>query len=131
MMDAMKWKNLPFIAFFIVLSSFAVSLKAQNYSGYNWLFGNSTSTITFNKSDARAQLDTIQFIPFGIGGGAVISDPVTGNLLFYTDGQNVYDANNDLVPNGAGLGGDASINRAASVMPMPYTDGEYFLFTTV
>ncbi|MEP4094282.1 PKD domain-containing protein [Reichenbachiella sp.] len=129
MMNATKQKWVHFVTLFFALLSLNISLQAQNYSEYNWLFGNSTSTITFNKSDARAQLDTIQFVPFGTGGGAVISDPVTGNLLFYTDGQNVYDTNHDLVPNGAGLGGNSSINRAASVMPMPYNDGEYYIFT--
>lgn len=129
MMNVLKQKSVPSLAFLFIFVSFNVSLQAQNYSEYNWLFGNSTNTITFNKSDARAQLDTLQFVPFGDGGGAVITDPVTGNLLFYTDGENVYDSNHELVPNGAGLGGDASINRAASVMPMPYTDGEYYIFT--
>ncbi|WP_084374405.1 PKD domain-containing protein [Reichenbachiella faecimaris] len=129
MMNVIIRKSLPIWLFLFAFISFSVSLQAQNYSEYNWLFGNSTNTITFNKSDARAQLDTLQFTPFGTGGGAVITDPVTGNLLFYTDGENVYDSNHDLVPNGTGLGGDASINRAASVVPMPYLDGEYYIFT--
>lgn len=129
MMNAIKQRYVRFAILFFASLLLNISLHAQNYSEYNWLFGNSTSTITFNKSDARAQLDTIQFVPFGTGGGAVISDPVTGNLLFYTDGENVYDTNHDLVPNGAGLGGNSSINRAASVMPMPYNDGEYYIFT--
>lgn len=129
MMNVRKRKSLPLWLSLFVFISFNSSLQAQNYSEYNWLFGNSTQTITFNKSDARAQLDTLQFVPFGTGGGTVVTDPVTGNLLFYTDGENVYDSNHELVPNGAGLGGDASINRAASVLPMPYTDGEYYVFT--
>lgn len=129
MMNTVKLKFVHTLSLILAFLSFTFSAQAQNYSEYNWLFGNSTSTITFNKSDGRAQLDTIQFVPYGTGGGAVISDPVTGNLLFYTDGENMYDANHDLVPNGAGLGGNATINRAASVMPMPYTDGEYYVFT--
>lgn len=129
MINEVKRKCVPFWVTCCIFISSSVSIQAQNYSEYNWLFGNSTTTITFNKSDARAQLDTLQFIPYGTGGGMVISDPVTGNLLFYSDGENVYDSNHELVPNGAGLGGDATINRAASVMPMPYTDGEYFIFT--
>lgn len=129
MINEVKRKCVPFWVTCCIFISSSVSIQAQNYSEYNWLFGNSTTTITFNKSDARAQLDTLQFIPYGTGGGIVISDPVTGNLLFYSDGENVYDSNHELVPNGAGLGGDATINRAASVMPMPYTDGEYYIFT--
>ena len=34
-----------------------------------------------------------------------------GQLLFYSDGERVWDKNNQLMPNGFGLsGGDASIN---------------------
>lgn len=127
--NVVKPKNAHFWVIFFIFISTNLSIQAQNYSEYNWLFGNSSTTITFNKSDARAQLDTLQFVPYGTGGGMVVSDPVTGNLLFYSDGENVYDVNHELVPNGAGLGGDASINRAAAVMPMPYTDGEYYIFT--
>ncbi|MEP2024267.1 MAG: PKD domain-containing protein [Reichenbachiella sp.] len=129
MKNVTKRKSLPHWLLLFAILTISFSLQAQNYSEYNWLFGNSTNTITFNKSDARAQLDTLQFTPFGTGGGAVITDPVTGNLLFYTDGENVYDTNHELVPNGAGLNGDAGINRSASVMPMPYVDGEYYIFT--
>jgi len=117
----------------LLIFGFYPGLIAQpgqvNYSEYNWLFGNSTSTITFNKSDARAQLDTIQATPYGTGGGAVITDPTTGDLIFYTDGQNIYDVNHQILPNGAGLSADITINQAAVIYPFSYSVGQYYIFT--
>ncbi len=103
--------------------------KAQNLAEYNWLFGNSDRAIIFNKGTAQPQLDSIQFVPFGTGGSAVISDPLTADILFYTDGNNVYDTNHELLPNGSGLEANPSINRAAAVIPFTYLDGRYLLFT--
>ena len=38
---------------------------------------------------------------------ATVSHPTTGNLLFYTDGVTVWNANNAPMPNGNGLNGGA------------------------
>lgn len=115
--------------FFLVLFSGIKSNAQNNLAEYNWLFGNSKEAIIFNKSDTQAQIDTIQFIPFGTGGSGVISNPITGDIIFYTDGNNVYDANHLLVPNGAGLLADPAINNAVAVSPFPFADGKYYIFT--
>jgi gliding motility-associated-like protein len=123
-------KRLITLVFLVFIELASFKSVAQNFSEYNWLFGNSDSFIRFNKSDARAQIEDGMVTPFGTGGGVVISDPVTADLLFYTDGVNVYDSNHDLVPsNGAGLNGDPTLNRAAEVFPMPYSNGQYYIFT--
>jgi gliding motility-associated-like protein len=114
--------------FFIIGLSINISL-AQNLAESNWLFGNTDRAILFNKGTNQAQLDSIQVTPFGRGGSAVISDPLTGDLLFYTDGNNVYDTNHDLLPNGTGLEADAIINRAAVIVPFTFLDGRYLVFT--
>ncbi|MCV9385328.1 PKD domain-containing protein [Reichenbachiella ulvae] len=114
---------------FLWLFGYESNAQVQNYSEYNWLFGNSNGMITFNKSDARAQLDDFMTTPFGIGGGAVISDPVTGDLLFYTDGERIYDANHATLPGNPLLNGNPSINRSAVVFPLPYSTGQYYIFT--
>lgn len=115
--------------FFLALFSSLSSIAQNNLSEYNWLFGNSQEAIIFNKSDAQPQIDTIQSIPFGTGGSGVISDPLTGDILFYTDGNNVYDIDHQLVPNGAGLLADPSINNAVAISPFPFSDGRYYIFT--
>ena len=112
---------------FLLTCSGVHSLFSQNYSEYNWLFGSTEAHMTFNKSDARVQLDSLMATGLGTGGGVSISDPVTGDILFYTDGVTLYDANHTVIP--GVLNGNNTINRAAVVMPMPYTNGQYYIFT--
>ncbi|MBU2914309.1 PKD domain-containing protein [Reichenbachiella agariperforans] len=118
-----------FVMAVLSMVHFGSHAQDQNYSEYNWLFGNSTAGITFNKSDARAQLDNIQQIPYGIGGGAVITNPVTGDLIFYSDGERVFDINHNPLPGNPLLNGNPAINRSAVVFPLPYSTGQYYLFT--
>lgn len=122
-------KKLILSLFFFTVGLGIQSSQAQNLAEYNWLFGNSDRAIIFNKGNNQAQLDSIQATPFGTGGSAVISDPLTGDILFYTDGNNVYDTNHELLPNGTGLEADPTINRAAAVVPFTFLDGRYLVFT--
>jgi len=63
-------------------------------------------------------------------GSASISDPATGDLLFYTDGRTVWNANNAVMPNGSGLMGGMSSTQAALIVPKPDNNNEYYIFTT-
>ncbi len=63
-------------------------------------------------------------------GSASISDPVTGDLLFYTDGRTVWNANNAVMPNGSGLMGGISSTQAALIVPKPGNSSGYYIFTT-
>jgi hypothetical protein len=63
-------------------------------------------------------------------GSASVSDPVTGDLLFYTDGINVWNADNTIMPNGSGLMGGISSTQAALIVPKPGSSSDYYIFTT-
>ncbi len=63
-------------------------------------------------------------------GCASISDPNTGNLLFYSDGIHVYNQLNDTMPNGFGLRGNQSASSSALIAPVPGKKDKYYLFTT-
>jgi gliding motility-associated-like protein len=105
-------------------------LKAQtiDYSDIFWLYGQSTYGITFRKSDFAAELDSIQNPSFGIGGSAVATDPITGDLLFYSDGDVVYDRSHQLIANySAGLNGNTSANQPVVVSPLPGQNDQYVL----
>ena len=65
---------------------------AQDYSKYNWYFGNSQYGILFNKSDNQPNQTDTQSTPFGNGASAVATDRISGDLLFYTDG--LYEGQN-------------------------------------
>jgi gliding motility-associated-like protein len=66
-------------------------------------------------------------------GSASVADKVTGALLFYTDGVTVWNANNQVMPNGTGLlGGDPillSSTTAAVIVPKPGSSNLYYIVT--
>ena len=100
-------------------------MVAQNEAA-NWYFGQNAG-ITFDDSGNLVGavndglLETLE-------GCTSISD-VDGNLLFYTDGNIVYNRNHQLMPNGTGLFGDSSSTQSALVVPQPGSDSIYFIFT--
>ena len=50
-------------------------------------------------------------------------------LLFYTNGETVWDRNPTAIPNGTGLMGHFSSSQSALVVPVPGDPKQYFLFT--
>lgn len=104
-------------------------LSAQNFSGHNWYFGNSNLGIRFSRSDNSATLISNK-ANLGPGGSAVATDPVNGNLLFYTDGANVYDVTNTVMPNGSGLSGNTSGNQTVVAAQVPGSTTRYYVFTS-
>jgi gliding motility-associated-like protein len=54
-----------------------------------------------------------------------------GDLLFYTDGRNVWNKYHLLMPNGFGLlGGDSSSTQSSLIIPFPGEANLYYIFTT-
>ncbi|MEX2233191.1 MAG: PKD domain-containing protein, partial [Cyclobacteriaceae bacterium] len=65
----------------------------------------------------------------GTGGSAVASDPINANLLFYTDGVNVFDVTHTVMPNGTGLSANAAGNQPVVVAKVPGSATRYYVFT--
>lgn len=107
----------------------SASLYGQNISETRWYFGNTSENLVFDLNGRDVYLQNDQFTPFGNGGSVTITDQFTGNLLFYTDGVNVYDVSHAVVPGGAGLNGTASINVPVVTCPVTGSPGQYYLFT--
>jgi large repetitive protein len=105
------------------------SVFGQNLAQHNWYFGNTKDGIRFNRGNNKAQAVTDQAIPFGAGGSAVATDPATADLLFYTDGVNVYNSCHLLMQNGVGLTGNPSFNQPAVISPVPKQLSKYYIFT--
>ncbi|WP_276369666.1 PKD domain-containing protein [Chryseolinea sp. H1M3-3] len=114
------------LSFLILLPSLSL---AQSYSGYNWYFGGSQFGIRFSRSDGSATLVTNQAPAFGNGGSAVASDAANGDLLFYTDGNNIYDRSHTVMPNGTGLGANTAGNQPVAIAKVPGQDNQYYVFT--
>lgn len=90
----------------------------------NWYFGDKAG-LTFRNglgepiSDGQLQTNE---------GSASTSDPVTGELLFYTDGVTVWNRIHEVMLNGSGLNGDASTSQSAIIVPVPGSASMYYIF---
>ena len=112
----------------ILFLALSCPLSAQNFSRHNWFFGNSSDAIIFNKSDNEPMRVDIQGTPFGQGGSAVASDPLSGEVLFYTDGLSVFDASHSLMPDGNGLSGLTLSNQQVGICPDPTNPDQILCF---
>jgi len=97
--------------------------QAQKQSD-NWYFGVNAG-ITFNTGAPTAltngQMNQRE-------GNATISD-ANGNLLFYTDGQTIWNSNQLVMLNGTGLYGDNISAQSAIIVPLPGNAFLYYVFT--
>ncbi len=114
------------VIWFVVLGLFS---QAQNVTETRWYFGNSAENLVFDRNGRDVYLQTDQATPFGNAGAVTITDQFTGNLLFYTDGTQVFDVSHALTPGGTGLNGDPTINVPVVTAPVSGNPGQYYLFT--
>jgi len=90
----------------------------------NWYFGafaairfDSTGVVTLNNS----AMTTLE-------GCATISNQHS-DLLFYTDGSNIWNKNHQYMQNGSGLGGNYSSTQSALIVPWPLNTQKFIIFT--
>jgi hypothetical protein len=62
-------------------------------------------------------------------GTTTISDQ-TGQVLFFTDGQTVWDLNGQPMENGEDIGGDNTASQSVIAVPVPQQPTLFYLFTT-
>jgi len=107
----------------IILLLYLTEGKCQWAS--NWFFGNG------------AGLNFSATIPVVLTSGNVSNSDNTstisdsnGNLLFYTNGQNVWNKNHLIMPNGNGLIGHNTAGQCAVIIPVPCDTNRYIIFHT-
>jgi gliding motility-associated-like protein len=106
----------------ILLLILSGSCLAQNQA--NWWFFGENASVEFSPSGpipGSGELSTDE-------GCSAISD-ACGNLLFYSDGGNVWNANGSIMPNGSGLMGDPSSTQSAVIVPLPQQEDIFYIFT--
>lgn len=99
-------------------------LQAQN-EAINWYFG-SNAALNFS---TNPPVDLGNSAMVALEGCASMSD-ASGNLLMYTNGENVYNKNHQLMANGNTLGGHASSTQSSLIVKKPGSAHQYYLFTT-
>lgn len=110
---------------YLLLSFLTINLAFSQSPAGIWYFGNKAG-LNFNLSanpvsinDGELETDE---------GCATLCDG-NGNLLFYTDGINVWNRNHVIMPNGSGLKGDPSSTQSAVIVPRPGSTTIYYIFT--
>lgn len=118
-------KNYTFLLLFV----FSIPVFAQKEAN-NWYFGVRAGIHFLDDGSVQplsgSQMSTAE-------GCSSYSD-TEGNLLFYTDGRNVWDRNHIIMPNGnyvggTGLLGDPSSAQSAIIIPKKGDPNIYYIFT--
>ena len=90
-------------------------------SNYNWLFG-TRAAISFESGNAQVSYKN----PINmLSSSASISNPNTGELIFYTDGKAIWNKNNNLI---GVINATAALLGDVLIMPYPHNNGKYFVF---
>jgi hypothetical protein len=108
---------------FLILEVLSITVYGQKQADI-WYFGNHAG-IDFNSGVAVALSNGALYT---IEGCSSICDS-SGNLLFYTDGVNVYNKIHASMPNGFGLAGGISSSQSALIVPEPGSSTLYYIFT--
>jgi len=99
-------------------------LEAQQQRFYNWYFGNQAG-LSFASGSPVALTNGIMSTTEGC---ASISD-AAGNLMFYTNGINVWNSSHALMTNGTGLTGHQSSTQSSIIVQRPLSNNIYYIFT--
>ena len=110
------------IAFFVFLC-FAEFVHAQKEASV-WYFG-LRAGLDFNSGSPTPLLDGNMNTMEGV---TSIAD-ANGNILFYSNGQEVWNRQHNIMPNGTGLNGHFSSSQSAIVVPKINDAQRYYLFT--
>lgn len=89
-----------------------------------WYFGDH-SGINFSSGEPEVLTDGTMIAEAGC---ASICDE-DGNLLFYTNGNKVWNRNHQIMTNGDTLNGSQLVNQNSIIIPKPLSDSIYYLFT--
>ncbi len=124
-------KNLAIILLFMFVTNYVQAQHPEAKRANIWYFGNGAG-LDFSSGTAVAitngQLDSWESC-------ASISD-INGNLLFYTDGDTIWDKNHQVMPNGTGLFGSCvppgpnnSATQGVIIIPQPNSATIFYVFT--
>ena len=106
----------------LLISSVAACFAQKEAT--HWLFGDGAGIKFINGNPVP-----ISGKMFTEEGCATISSRNSGQLLFYTNGDTVWNANNIVMENGLELCGGWSSSQSAIIIPVPYKDDQYYIFS--
>ncbi len=119
-----KNRNFIFLVLSLIIQTSFVSAQLQN--NY-WNFG-FNCMVDFSGAQPNGMMASAIYSPEQC---ASVSDELTGQLLFYTDGTSVWTPNHQTMPNGFNLFGGAfqSCTQGPVIVPFPEDPKKYYIFT--
>jgi PKD repeat protein len=108
----------------ILLFTFSAIYCNGQREAANWYFGNKAA-ITFNTHPVSVLNDNKYISPVG----SVTMSDFDGNLLFYSNGQTVWNKNHQVMKNGAGLKTHFASNFNVLSIPYPGNKYKFYIFT--
>lgn len=117
-------KKLIVLILLLIFNTIIVVAQTSEINRTNhWYFGEG---IGIDYSSGVPVLDTLS--PMSQREACAVMSDTAGNLLFYTDGDTIWNHNHLMMSNGFGVGCESSSNGAA-IVPNPGNDSIYYLFT--
>jgi gliding motility-associated-like protein len=107
----------------ILIFLFVTNVFCQREAS-NWYFG-TFAGLNFNSGTPEPLFDG----QIRTAEGCEAFSDSDGNLLFYTEGNSVWNRFHEVMPNGVGLGGSFSTTQSALVVPNPVNPNIYYIFT--
>ena len=96
-----------------------------------WYFGDHAG-VSFNSGSPIAltngQTAYCYMYPHNEGSSTICDS--SGALLFYSDGENVWNRNHQIMLNGSGLFGSISSTQSSIIVPQPSSPNRFYIFTT-
>jgi hypothetical protein len=110
--------------YFTVLLFFIACQTIAQVETSRWFFGQQAG-LDFTSGSPVADLSGSLI---SIEGSTSVSD-ANGNLLFYTNGETLWNRNHRVMPNGNELQGNHSAVQSALILPVPGSDARFYVFT--
>lgn len=117
------------IFLFILLWFWLHAVQSQTMDRW-WAFGNNTVLLQFQPASSNLTQSPITKLPLGSNEGcSSVIDPITSELMCYSNGIMVVDADHLVMPNGNGLLGHASSSQNGWIARVPGSCSKYFVFS--
>jgi gliding motility-associated-like protein len=120
----MFWLRAIFIFLYLLMTAGVSYTQLTNI----WYFGGQAG-ISFNPQAGSG-------IPYAISNSAMMASEGTaticdnnGQILFYSNGETIYNKNHQVMQNGSGLLGHNSTFQGVVIVPQPGNDSIYYVFT--
>ncbi len=114
-----------FLALLISIPIFCFSQKQENI----WYFGDHAG-VDFNSGVPVALSNGQTYLSFGHSEGTAGICDSSGSLLFYTNGDKIWNRNHQVMQNGDSILSSFSSTQSSLIIPKPGSDNLFYLFTT-